>query len=80
MEEVWGKKKDDVRLTVANGAKKEALLYWVNGRKLVFYGRIKPGEEAKQNTFAGHKWQAIFVGDGGQIFTAPGFDTTWRLR
>jgi hypothetical protein len=80
MEDVWGKKKDDVRLTVANGTKKEALLYWVNGRQLIFYGRIKPGEEAKQGTFAGHKWQAIFPGDGGQIFTAPGFDTTWRLR
>jgi hypothetical protein len=80
MEEVWGKKKDDVHLTIANDTKKEALLYWVNGRKLIFYGRIKPSEETKQNTFAGHKWQAIFPGDSGQTFTAPGFDTTWRLR
>jgi hypothetical protein len=80
MEEVWGKKKDDVRLTVANSTKKEVLLYWVNSRKLVFYGRIKPGEEAHQNTFAGHKWQAIFAGEGGLTFTTPGFDTTWRVR
>ena len=80
MEDVWGKKKDDVHLTVVNDTKKEALLYWVNGRKLIFYARIKPGEEAKQNTFVGHKWQAIFPDDGGQTFTAPGFDTTWRLR
>ncbi len=80
MEEVWGKKKDDVHLTVANDTMKEALLYWVNGRKLVFCARIKPGDEAKQNTFAGHKWQAIFPGDSGQLFTTPGFDATWRLR
>src|SRR5665213_2538506 len=49
MEEVWGKKKDDIVLSVRNDTKKEALLYWVNRRTLVFHGRIKPGEEAKQN-------------------------------
>ena len=80
MEEVWGNKSDDVHVKIANDTKKDALLYWVNGRRLVFYARIKAGEEVQQGTFAGHKWQAIFPGDGGQTFTAPGFDTTWRLR
>jgi hypothetical protein len=80
MEEVWGKRKDDVALTVANETKKEAQLYWLDGRKLVFYGRIKPGEECKQATFVGHKWEAVFAGEDGQVFTTPGFDTTWRLR
>ena len=80
MEEVWGPRKDGVVLTVANDAKKEALLYWRNGPKLVFYGRIKPGEEAKQNTFVGHHWEAVFPDADGRTFTTPGFDTTWRLR
>ena len=80
MEEVWGKRKDDVRLTVVNETKKEALLYWLDGRRLVFYARIKPGEEARQSTFVGHKWEAIFPDEDGQVFTTPGFDATWRLR
>ena len=80
MEEVWGKLKDDVALTVANETKKEALLYWLDGRKLVFYARIKPGEQSQQGTFVGHKWEAVFPGEDGQVFTTPGFDTTWRLR
>ena len=80
MENVWGKMRDDVRLTVVNGTAKEALLYRVDGRKLVFSGRLKAGEEVKLATSVGRTWQVVFPGEDGQTFLAPGFDTTWRLR
>ncbi len=80
MEDVWGKMRDDVTLTVANETEKEALLYRVEGRKLVACGRVKPGEEVKQATSVGREWQAVFPGADGQTCRAPGFDATWRLR
>jgi sialidase-1 len=81
MQEVWGKRDDAVKLTVVNETGKEVAVYWQDGTNLKTVGKIAAKGQLELNTFVGHRFVAIVSEVGtGKAFTAPGFDTTWRVR
>jgi hypothetical protein len=48
---------------------------------LKFYRKLGAGESYEQNTFAGHRWVAVFAdGKGGSYFSAPRSTGSWTIQ
>ncbi|MBL9139735.1 MAG: prolyl oligopeptidase family serine peptidase [Verrucomicrobiales bacterium] len=54
-----------------NQLREEVELFWIsNDGNRVSYGRLKPGETRRQNTYAGHVWIAVRGADVVAVFEA----------
>jgi len=82
MKKLWGEIDRSVKVSVKNASAGEASLYWVQpDNALKFYRKLSAGESYEQNTFAGHRWIAVFAdGKGGSYFSAPRSTGTWTIQ
>jgi hypothetical protein len=73
----------EVRLTVANVTREEALLFSGKGdeTKLTFVQKLPPGEAVDVKAQAGQLWVAVLTGrPAAEKYTAQGTGGTWLLR
>lgn len=82
MKKLWGEIDRSVKVSVKNAGAGEASLYWVQpDNSLKFYRKLGAGESYEQNTFAGHRWIAVFAdGKGGSYFSAPRSTGSWTIQ